>query len=486
MGWRPCLLASATTAVGLLSLAISKLDPIRDFGVFSTIGTLLSFAAAIVAVPAMLRLLKVPPGSFRSEHALWGRFAVMVCRFRGAIITGSIILALTTAFGLQWLQTEVKVGRYFPDDSRLIRDSRFFEEYIGGVSSVDVLVHFGDEYSDNRLFLERLELVRDIENALRQHPQISGAVSLADFQPEMKRPGAEAARSERLKHAIRSRRVESKVKNDERAASAEYLALPPQPEGEWTIHAPLDEMWRITVQTMLADNLDYGALSRELSEIVKRQTQQPTGFWFDVTGSVPVFYRAQVALLNSLMRSLGLAFLVIAVAMMVLLRSIPAGLMSSLPGVLPIAVVFGLMSWQGCVLDIGTMLTGSVALGIAVDNMLHLLTWFRDAIRQGRSREDAVVSALRHSGAAMTQTSLVVSLTLLLLYPANLLMISRFGWVMSALLGTAWLTSILLLPALLAGPLGRLIELHERRPAAEADRPFQFTAQQTYRDCRFL
>jgi predicted RND superfamily exporter protein len=131
---------------------------------------------------------------------------------------------------------------------------------------------------------------------------------------------------------------------------------------------------------------------------------------------------------------------------------------SSLIGTLSVVVVFGVMSWFGQVLDIGTMLTGSVAIGIAVDDTLHLFTWFRDSLREGKTREESVVVALRHCGTAMTQTSVVIAFSLLLLYPAELLLISRFGWVMAALLGVAWLSSVVVLPALLAGPLGRLIE----------------------------
>ena len=74
-----------------------------------------------------------------------------------------------------------------------------------------------------------------------------------------------------------------------------------------------------------------------------------------------------------------------------------------------------------------------------------------------------MIQALQHCGSAMTQTTLVIALSLLLLYPAELLLISRFGWVMAALLGVAWLSSVVLLPALLAGPLGRLIEDVELR-----------------------
>lgn len=471
MGWRPCLLASATTGVGLLSLAISKLGPIRDFGVFSTVGTMLSFAVAIVAFPSMLWLSKVQPGRIAAEHAVWRRVANAACRHRRGVILFSVIFGVGTAFGLQWLRTEVKVGRYFPDDSRLVQDSYFFERNVGGTSSVEVLIHFSDDYTENRLFLERLELVRQIENALREHPTVTGAISLADFQPVSQRPGAEESGAARIKYTLRSRRTESKIKNDEAASSREYLVASRPENEEWTLKTPLNETWRITLQTMLNDDLDYGTLTRELSDIVNKEMGGVVGAQYDVTGSVPVFFSAQVALLNSLIRSLGLAFLVIAVAMMVLLRSIPAGLMSSVPGVFPIAVVFGLMSWSGYVLDIGTMLTGSVAMGIAVDDMLHLLTWFRVAIREGKSRDDAVVHALRHCGSAMTQTTLMIALSLLLMYPADLLLISRFGWVMAALLGVAWLSSVLLLPALLAGPLGRLIEANEHQQTSQSTLP---------------
>lgn len=463
MGWRPCLLASATTAVGLLSLAISKLGPIRDFGVFATVGTLLSYPVAIVAFPAILWISKVPPGTVANEHAAWRRVALFVCRHRRTIVLSAVIIGLGTALGLQWLRTEVKVGRYFPDDSRLIQDSYFFEQNIGGTSSVEVLVHFGDDFTENRLFLDRLERIRKIEDSLRQHPTVTGAISLADFQPVSQPPGADESSSARFKYTLRSRRTESKIKNDEATSSSEYLAASRPDNEEWTLKTPLNETWRITLQTLLTDDLDYGTLTRELSDIVDKETGGVVGAWYDVTGSVPVFFSAQIALLNSLMRSLGLAFVVIAIAMMILLKSIPAGLMSSVPGVLPIAVVFGLMSWSGYVLDIGTMLTGSVAMGIAVDDMLHLLTWFRISIREGKSREEAVVHALRHCGSAMTQTTLVIALSLLLMYPADLLLISRFGWVMAALLGVAWISSVLLLPALLAGSLGRLIETHEHR-----------------------
>jgi len=465
IGWWPCFLANATTAVGLLSLTISQLEPIRDFGIFATIGTLLSYIAVIVGFPAMLRLSSIRPNAQakRDTNLFWSRAAVTISRHRKAIVLGSSLLALSTGLGLQWLKTEIKVGRYFPEDARLNHDSRFLEENIGGTSSFDLLVHFGAEYNDSHYFLDRMALVREIEEAVRQHPHITGAISLADFQPVYVKPDPGVERSVRMKYIVRSKRTEEEIKIDEMASSAEYLAVPNGPDVVWSVGSPLDETWRITAQTRMIEDLDYSALSQDLARILGDRTQNVPGLWFSVTGSVPVFYRAQTALLDSLIRSLALAFALIAIALMFLLRSLRAGLLSSGIAMLPITVVFGVMSWCGQRLDIGTMLTGSVAIGIAVDDMLHLMTWFRLSIREGKTREASVVQALQHCGSAMTQTTLVIALSLLLLYPAELLLISRFGWVMATLLGAAWLSSVVLLPALLAGPLGRLIEDVEKR-----------------------
>lgn len=463
MGWQPCLMATVTTCVGLASLAISRLGPIRDFGVFSTIGVLLSLLVVVVGFPAMIRLSNVLPGKMEADSPAWEGVARIVCRFRKHVIIAFLLIFVSMSFGLRWLRTEVKVGRYFPEDSQLIQDSRFMETYIGGTSSVDVLIHFGKDYTEKRWFLERLELIRQVEETLRKHSNITGAISLADFQPEVQSPDKAEGRDARLRYLMRNRQVEARIKVDERESSSEYLAIGNDPETEWSMGADCDETWRITAQSALSDDLDYGSFTTELSDIVRQQLGTPAGTWFEVTGSVPVFYRAQAALLESLIRSLGLAFIVISITMIVLLRSASAGLISSIPGILPIGLVFGLMSWMGYVLDIGTMLTGSVAVGIAVDDILHLLTWFRASIRDGKSREESVVLALRHCGTAMTQTTLVIALSLLLLYPADLLLISRFGWVMAALLGMAWLSSVVLLPALLAGPLGRIIETVESR-----------------------
>ena len=228
--------------------------------------------------------------------------------------------------------------------------------------------------------------------------------------------------------------------------------------GDAQLNGVGDELWRISAQASVMSDANYGLLTNELNSCVQSVTRYYPGTTHVVTGTVPLFLRTQEAVLESLIVSFALAFAIISVVMMWVLKDVWAGLLSMVPNLLPVSFVFGMLAWNDQRVDIGTMITASVALGIAVDGTLHLLTWFKHGLEQGRSRFQSVVESLAHCGPAMWQTSAAVGIGLLMLYPAELLLISRFGWLMSALIAAALVADLVLLPALLSGWLGALIE----------------------------
>ena len=61
---------------------------------------------------------------------------------------------------------------------------------------------------------------------------------------------------------------------------------------------------------------------------------------------------------------------------------------------------FGVMCHLGMEIDIGTMMTASVAMGVAVDDTIHFLAWFRTNLARGMSRIDAVIETYRRVGPA--------------------------------------------------------------------------------------
>ncbi len=187
------------------------------------------------------------------------------------------------------------------------------------------------------------------------------------------------------------------------------------------------------------------------------------------TGIVPIVYKAQRTLLTSLIDSIGLAFAMIAVVMMILLRdwrrrfsvtnslNFTGGALSMLPNIFPVVLIFGLMGHLKIEVDIGSMMTASVALGVAVDDTIHFLSWFRLGMRQGLSRKDSIRSAYAKVATAMTQTTLIAGLGLSAFALSTFTPTQRFGVLMLTLLFAALIGDLIFLPALLASPFGRFL-----------------------------
>ena len=338
---------------------------------------------------------------------------------------------------------------------------------------VDTIVKFKAKAVDEMTIIERMEVVRKLEERIRQHPEISGTLSLSDFFEVTENPVSKKEQSKggfslldpRRQAIRRANEIEKRIKEGQYEVSS-FLSMPVDEEDEdepvevskhhYELSEPDDELWRITAQVAIMSDLDYADLTEEIDEMAREELKLYQADHV-VSGMVPIFLRTQEAVLESLIRSFAYAFIVIAIVMMIVLKDFVAGLFTMLPNLWPVGVVFGLISWKGIDVDIGTMITASVALGIAVDGTLHLLTWFREGIAEGKTSEQAISLAMGHCAPALWQTSMAVGLGLFMLSFADLLLVSRFGWLMAALIFAALVADLILLPAMLAGSLGSWI-----------------------------
>lgn len=469
--WLPCALAAGTTAIGLASLVFSNLIPVKDFGLYSALGCGISFFVVLYVLPSlMLYWPASPPNQEKLETKHWRRLGTWLARNRFAVSAVCLMMTAAAGWGLWHFRTETKVIRYFPQDSRLVQDYTFLEEKLSGVISIDTIVKFDRAATDEMEFVERGRKVLELQKEIRNHPEISGVLSLASFL-DLRAPSDDMSKLERFKLKRASDQMKNQIyarlngdKEDPDGLSS-MIALAEEPadwkiDGDRRLNRAGDEIWRITAQTSALSEVDLGTLIADMNEIASKhlRTVESPFTGHTVTGLVPVFLRTQQAVLESLIRSFGAAFLIIAIVMMGLLRSPLAGLFTMVPNLMPVVLVFGLLSWTDLKVDIGTMITASVALGIAVDGTLHLLTWFKQLVTEGHEVEDAVGLALEHCGPAMWQTSLAIGVGMLALLPAELLLVSRFGWMMAALIFAALTADVILLPAMLGGRLGRLIK----------------------------
>ena len=125
------------------------------------------------------------------------------------------------------------------------------------------------------------------------------------------------------------------------------------------------------------------------------------------------------------------------------------------PNLFPTLALFGFMGLLAIPLDIGSVMSASVALGIAVDDTVHLLSRFGSRRAHGLGQIRAAYSALTQCGWAMFQTTLVCGLSLMAYWFSDFVPTSRFSLFMFGLLASALLGVVFLLPALMASSLGR-------------------------------
>ncbi len=229
------------------------------------------------------------------------------------------------------------------------------------------------------------------------------------------------------------------------------------------------DLWRVSMRVWsLKKDIDYAHFIDDVKKVVDEVVHQkiaekfPAGGDVDGTGAieaiytgmVPVVYKTQHELLAGLRDSFITSFLMIGITMAFILKSPLAGFCAMIPNVFPVVIVFGFMGRFGILVDVGTMMTASVALGISVDDTIHFLTWFRDGVDKGMTQKQATLFAYSRCATSMFQTTLIGGLGLSAFALSTFTPTQMFGVMMLAILTAAFLGDIVFLAALLNTPIG--------------------------------
>jgi predicted RND superfamily exporter protein len=202
-----------------------------------------------------------------------------------------------------------------------------------------------------------------------------------------------------------------------------------------------------------------------------------------VTGELVVFSEQASEVVSSQVLSLILAFTSITIMMMIQLRSWVLGLLSLIPNLVPICVIFGMMGWLGITLDNVTVFAATVAIGLSVDDTIHFLTQLKRDIVSAKSGERNVETSLsrayRNSAKALISTSIALFLGFLALSLTPTRPAVFFGFLGSAAIATALLGDLIFMPSIILSfrPIRRLVERtivrqsHEDYAAVEGPPP---------------
>jgi predicted RND superfamily exporter protein len=446
VGWLPSFISALTTVLGLGSLCVSQVRPVWHFGLFGAIGTAVAFAIVFLMLPALLQVFPGRPSEGGEGEWPWlVRWTRGLLPWHRQITFTSLALFALVGTGLWHLRTEVRPARFLPQQSRWIQDLEWFNTNIGPFQTIDVVLCFD---GDTPSLADRAALVQEVQVRLREGEDIRGNLSAATFLPDdlLGFGDRGAARS-----VMRRGVIDGRLRR----------ALPQLMESGMVGLDGDRQLWRITLQSFELTPEKQDRLREEVDRTVAAAAEDlevAAPSEAVCTGGVPLVLAAQRELLNAFLESFVLAFVTIVAVLALFLRSPAAGLLAMLPNIFPVVIVFGVLGWMGRRLDVGGMMTASVALGIAVDDTVHLLTWFHRFRGMPGTAIDRVAATLRRAAVPIARTSLILAPSFGIFTFCGFQPIAQFGMLLCLLLTMAVIADLVMLPALLAGPIGGWFE----------------------------
>lgn len=427
--WWPTLIATLTTCIGELALSVSDIAPIRHFAYAAALGSVLSMIGGLGITPMLVVVCPTLPRRSEYDMARYSRLAAQIVGHSRSIAVATIVVTIVSCIGLARLRANMNVADFLPEDSKVRRDFLRVQRDLTPVDSIEFVVSF----EDDKPFVERLQRVRSIESVIRRQPGVDQTLSLADFFPDPL-PQNPLVLLPILQTAVQQR------------SSNEFAV-----DGE--------RLWRISARIRKDAAFPRQQLVDDLTAALQDEPVTLTGMSVLVDST-------QREIFNSFWQSIGIALLLITLAIMVFLRSIPMGLTAMLPNVAPICWIYGLLGWLNWPIDIAMMLSGSIALGLSVDGTFHFMSHFRMHWRSTGSAEQAARSALLESSIPFSQATLTTTAGMLGLTLSAFAPTARFGWLMIALMLAALIGDVVMLPALV-----RLVggTTRKRQPAVTPD-----------------
>lgn len=430
----PLALTAITTCAGFLSLLLSRIDAIREFGIICAVGVAVALATALLVLPAALALW--PPTVTRSSgrefsrfNDRWAaRFAALALRRRGLLLALGIIVTVVASFGVLRIKTSTDFVSNFKADSSVRRDfEQLNRDFAGGVP-VEIEVRGAPEAFREPKNLRELS---DLQARLREHPEVGSTTSFSDYISflylhlgDASEPGA--------------------IPKNDRVVEQLLLGSPREAARRFVDDRHRETVVRVQLHNIAsAELLDWvrrveAELDATLPDYLKAKV---VGNTVQVAATVEELTRGQVA-------SISVALLVIFLVLALLFQSARAGVLALIPNVIPIIVYFGTLGLLGIPLNVTTALVACSVLGIAVDDSIHFLTRFNEAARARADETAGIQEALRHTLRPITVTTAALVAGLLALAMSDLRNIVEFGVLAAFTLAFTWLLDVTFTPAL--------------------------------------
>jgi predicted RND superfamily exporter protein len=432
----PVLVAWITTVLSCATLIFNPIHAIRDFGVYSVVGITAIFLVSLFFIPAALSLLPhrkpavTPSGAPPSDRVtrvvdVVGRWAVA---HRAVVLIGGLLLCGVSLWGAARIKVETDYLQFFSPESIFRRDNVRISEALGGTQPVYVSIEGDGPGSMARL--DALAAMRDLQQFVAEQPGVDGSLSLADYVALMQ-------------GALNPERGRVLPDNQE---EVDQLMLFVNPADVAPVVARDYGRANIIVRTRLSGSAEVSALVDRIAEYAQSRFRR--GLEARTTGSMVLLNRSADDLARGQVSGLWQVLVMLLCIMSLIFLSLRAGLLSLVPNVIPIVVLFGIMGWTGISLNISTSMIAVIAIGIAVDDTIHYFSEFNVQLRATGSQEQAILNVVRTIGKPIVYSALALTAGFAITCLSNFQPIRHFGFLASTTMAVGLIAELLITPAL--------------------------------------
>ncbi|MGB5323884.1 MAG: MMPL family transporter, partial [Pseudomonadales bacterium] len=515
---RPCLYTSLTTVIAFMSLVISGIRPIIDFGWMMTVGVLVALALTFLVVPVGMVLgagkVKSPgsPARRTTDQAVFTRkFATVTEKFGNTVLLVALLIAVFAVTGLFRLKVENRFIDYFDENTEIYRGMELIDSKLGGTIPLDIILFPGardagvtgdagagyfdesieddafsdDEFAGDDFAEDSFASGDDDFDSFDDDFAGSGVAEKNDTQSQwFTRSGLQRVLiiHEHLDQLEETGKVLSlgtvyKLATDLLGGSVDdiqltfaYRGLPEQIKTTMIdpyLNAEADET-RINVRVKETSR----TLNRaDLLENLHVYMQDELGYApedYRFTGMLVLYNNMLQSLFTSQILTLGVVFIAIMIMLAILFRSIWLAFIGIIPNILAALLVLGGMGWAGLPLDMMTITIAAISIGIGVDNTIHYVHRFKREFPASRNYVQTMYRCHGSIGRAMYYTSITIIFGFSILALSNFKPSIYFGLLTGVAMLSALLGSLLLLPRLLVllkplGPEQELEHIADRR-----------------------
>lgn len=385
----PCFLTSFTTAIGFASLALSRTVSIREFGCVCACGAMLSFLAVIVATPLLcsspLGLLLDPRRGIRKQRRAIpavrspAQLAFLLRWPRTRIFVAAAYVALFAPMAWR-LTPDVRSTEAIPERSETIKTLRACDEAFGGSLPVFLVL----QWPSDAQFLssEVLGSIQEIHAIVLANGTLSRPFSVLDVLKVL--PGEPS-----------------------KTGVERHLAQFPPELRQRLLRRDL----RKVVISFRVRDLGASALQptwEQLEASLVEFHHRHPGFQVQLTGNTVVAARNLQQIIRDLAQSLGVAAVIIVGVLTLVFRSLVVGLISILPNTFPLITNAVLLVACNLPLQLTSVITFSLCLGIAVDDTIHFLMRFERERQAGWGVETALLRTYYYVGRVLVATSVIL------------------------------------------------------------------------------